>query len=40
VERVQKYLLQLEALYNQYASDKEKIALLHALFDYGRELAS
>lgn len=37
-ERVQQYLLELEALYNQYEGDKEKMALLKALFDYARDL--
>ncbi|GAA3885363.1 MULTISPECIES: exodeoxyribonuclease I [Gibbsiella] len=37
-ERVQAYVLQLEALYNLYEGDQEKMALLKALFDYGREL--
>lgn len=38
-ERVQNYLLQLEALFNLHQNDKEKTALLKALLDYGRELA-
>lgn len=37
-ERVQSYLLQLESLYNLHEGDKEKTALLKALFDYGKEL--
>lgn len=37
-EKVQAYLLELEALYNQYEGDAEKIALLKALFDYARRL--
>lgn len=37
-ERVQSYLLELEALYNQYEGDKERMAQLKALFDYAREL--
>lgn len=39
-EKVQDYVLQLEALYNQYEEDKEKLALLKALFDYARDLVS
>lgn len=39
-ERMRKYLLQLEVLHNQYASDKKKIGLLHALFDYACKLSS
>lgn len=37
-ERVQNYLLQLEALYNLHEGDQEKTALLKALFDYGKQL--
>lgn len=37
-ERVQNYLLQLEALYNLHERDQEKMALLKALFDYGKQL--
>ncbi|OMQ24563.1 exodeoxyribonuclease I [Serratia oryzae] len=37
-ERVQNYLLQLEALYNLHEGDQEKMALLKALFDYGKQL--
>jgi len=37
-ERVQSYLLQPESLYNLHEGDKEKTALLKALFDYGKEL--
>ena len=39
-EKVQDYVLQLEELYNQYEEDKEKLALLKALFDYARDLVS
>ncbi len=39
-ERVQNYLLQLKTLHNLYADDKEKIALLNALFDYVYELTT
>lgn len=39
-EKVQDYVLQLEALYNQHEDDKEKLALLKALFDYARDLVS
>lgn len=39
-ERVQDYVMQLEQFYNQYESDKEKLALLKALFDYARGLVS
>ncbi|WP_420912722.1 exodeoxyribonuclease I [Chimaeribacter californicus] len=38
-ERVQRYLQELEELYNLHEGDKEKLALLKALYDYGRELA-
>lgn len=38
-ERVQNYLLQLDALFELHQDDKEKTALLKALFDYVRELA-
>ncbi|MNP79022.1 Exodeoxyribonuclease I [compost metagenome] len=37
-ERVQSYILQLESLYNLHEGDKEKMALLKALFDYGKQL--
>ncbi len=37
-ERVQSYVLQLESLYNLHEGDKEKTALLKALFEYGKEL--
>lgn len=37
-ERVQDYVLQLEALYNLYEDNAEKTALLKALFDYGKQL--
>jgi len=37
-EAIQAYLLELEALYNQYEGDREKTALLKALFDYARSL--
>lgn len=37
-DKVQAYLLELEALYNQYEGDAEKITLLKALFDYARRL--
>lgn len=37
-EKVQDYVLQLEALYNLYEEDAEKTALLKALFDYGKKL--
>lgn len=39
-EKVQDYVLQLEELYNQHEEDKEKLALLKALFDYARDLVS
>ncbi|CNI17728.1 exonuclease I [Yersinia pekkanenii] len=39
-ERVQDYVLQLEQFYNQYEDDKEKLALLKALFDYAKGLVS
>jgi exodeoxyribonuclease-1 len=39
-ERVQRYVQQLEELYNLHEGDKEKMALLKALFEYGRDLAS
>ena len=39
-ERVQDYVLQLEQFYNQYEDDKEKLALLKALFEYARGLVS
>ncbi|MDN0119835.1 exodeoxyribonuclease I [Yersinia frederiksenii] len=39
-ERVQDYVLQLEQFYNQYEDDKEKLALLKALFEYARSLVS
>ncbi len=38
-ERINKYVLQLELFYNQYQDDKEKLALLKALFAYTRQLA-
>ncbi len=37
-EKVQDYVLQLEALYNLHEEDAEKTALLKALFDYGKKL--
>lgn len=37
-EAVQAYVLELEALYNQYEGDSEKLQLLKALFDYARKL--
>ena len=37
-EAVQTYILELEALYNQYEGDGEKLKLLKALFDYARNL--
>lgn len=37
-ERVQAYVLELEALYNQYEGDSDKLKLLKALFDYARQL--
>jgi exodeoxyribonuclease-1 len=37
-EKVQDYVLQLEALYNMHEEDAEKTALLKALFDYGKKL--
>ncbi|KEY60332.1 exodeoxyribonuclease I [Serratia sp. DD3] len=37
-DRVQEYLLQLDALYQQYQGDEKKTALLKALFDYGKQL--
>ncbi len=37
-EKVQDYVLQLEALYNLHEDDAEKTALLKALFDYGKKL--
>ena len=39
-ERVQDYVLQLEQFYNQYEDDKEKLALLKALFEYAKGLVS
>ncbi|WP_437616081.1 exodeoxyribonuclease I [Erwinia sp. V71] len=39
-QRVQDYVLELESLFNLYEDDKEKLALLKALFDYARELVS
>ena len=39
-ERVQGYVLQLEQFYNQYEDDKEKLALLKALFEYAKGLVS
>jgi len=39
-ERFQNYALELEALYNLHEGDAEKIALLKALFEYGKRLAS
>jgi len=35
---VQAYVQELEALYNQYEGDSEKLKLLKALFDYARNL--
>lgn len=37
-ERVQAYILQLEALYNLHEGDNAKMAQLKALFDYGKQL--
>jgi len=37
-EKVQDYVLQLEAIYNLHEDDAEKTALLKALFDYGKKL--
>jgi len=37
-EKVQDYVLQLEALYNLHEENAEKTALLKALFDYGKKL--
>jgi len=37
-EAVQAYVQELEALYNQYEGDGEKLKLLKALFDYARNL--
>lgn len=37
-ERLQAYLQELEALYNQYEGDNDKLQLLKALFDYARHL--
>jgi len=39
-QRVQDYVLELESLFNLHEGDKEKMALLKALFDYARELVS
>ncbi len=39
-ERVQRYLLELETLFNRYESDQEKIQQLKALFTYAQELVS
>ncbi|WP_075180917.1 exodeoxyribonuclease I [Pantoea sp. 1.19] len=39
-ERVQQFLQSLEMLANQHEGDSERIALLKALFDYARQLAS
>lgn len=39
-QRVQDYVLELESLFNLHEGDKEKLALLKALFDYARELVS
>lgn len=38
-ERIQHYVLQLDALYHQHEGDEKKIGLLKALFDYGKQLA-
>ncbi|CAM3660699.1 exodeoxyribonuclease I [Rouxiella silvae] len=37
-DKVQDYVLQLEAIYNLHEDDAEKTALLKALFDYGKKL--
>jgi len=37
-EKVQSYVLQLEALYNLHEADSAKLALLKSLFDYGKQL--
>jgi len=37
-ERFQNYALELEALYNLHEGDVEKMALLKALFEYGKKL--
>lgn len=37
-EFLQAYAQELEMLYNQYESDKEKTALLKALYQYAQEI--
>ena len=37
-EKVQAYVLELEALYNRFEEDSGKLKLLKALFDYARQL--
>lgn len=39
-ERVQSYILQLESLCNLHEDDAEKMTLLKALFDYGKQLVN
>jgi len=39
-ERVQRYVLELESLFNLYEGDNDKMAQLKALFDYARDLVS
>lgn len=39
-ERVQSYLQELEALFNLYQADNDKVAQLKALFEHARELTS
>ncbi|AEW44632.1 exodeoxyribonuclease I [Serratia symbiotica str. 'Cinara cedri'] len=40
IERIEKYMFQLNKLYNLHEKDKEKIVLLHALFDYVCKIAN
>ncbi|HBT29463.1 MAG TPA: exodeoxyribonuclease I, partial [Erwinia persicina] len=39
-ERVQRYVQELEMLFNQYEGDQVKLGQLKALFEYARELVS